>query len=362
MTDLQNSSSQNTFVQNPFLQNPFLQPTKQELLQRDLTEFLENVKIPGHEYVAQHALSFYYNFLQTKDYKSIIKMMNGIPSDFLNVNTFEPMLYCLHDHYDIDLYRCVFNKMPKQTLGMKDKIGKTFLHYFLAYVNDVSLVNFVFSYLNEEKKIRQENLFCKLLFMRDDQENTAFSCLAGNTSFEVCTFSYDFISHCLPLSVIMGIKNIHDQPFSFGLCHNTNLEVVRFFCKESGEDFSRPDKYGNTLLFYMMGNDSLEVLKYCLDRPRKTLRLQNNNGDTLLHFLVLNNPHFKNIEYVLNQKSLQFLLTFENDQEETILSHAERTKPAIMKLVIDKFSEFPHLKSQVSYLNGIYQKRKNFSF
>lgn len=103
----------------------------------------------------------------------------------------------------------------------------------------------------------------------------------------------------------------------FSLIKECDKDVVSKIISRDNYDFSIVDSFGNNVIMALLKNKYYDlVLKYI---DKVDINHQNNDGDTIMHLLVVNNyANTKEImDYILNNK--KFIPNIKNNLGETIL-------------------------------------------
>lgn len=103
----------------------------------------------------------------------------------------------------------------------------------------------------------------------------------------------------------------------FSLIKECDKDVVSKIISKDNYDFSIVDSFGNNVIMALLKNKYYDlVLKYI---DKVNINHQNNDGDTIMHLLVVNNyANTKEImDYILNNK--KFIPNIKNNLGETIL-------------------------------------------
>ena len=103
----------------------------------------------------------------------------------------------------------------------------------------------------------------------------------------------------------------------FSLIKECDKDVVSKIISKDNYDFSIVDSFGNNVIMALLKNKYYDlVLKYI---DKVDINHQNNDGDTIMHLLVVNNySNTKEImDYILNNK--KFIPNIKNNLGETIL-------------------------------------------
>lgn len=103
----------------------------------------------------------------------------------------------------------------------------------------------------------------------------------------------------------------------FSLIKESDKDVVSKIISKDNYDFSIVDSFGNNVIMALLKNKYYDlVLKYI---DKVDINHQNNDGDTIMHLLVVNNyANTKEImDYILNNK--KFIPNIKNNLGETIL-------------------------------------------
>lgn len=103
----------------------------------------------------------------------------------------------------------------------------------------------------------------------------------------------------------------------FSLIKECDKDVVSKIISKDNYDFSIVDSFGNNVIMALLKNKYYDlVLKYI---DKVDINHQNNDGDTIMHLLVVNNyANAKEImDYILNNKN--FIPNIKNNLGETIL-------------------------------------------
>ena len=103
----------------------------------------------------------------------------------------------------------------------------------------------------------------------------------------------------------------------FSLIKECDKDVVSKIISKDNYDFSIVDSFGNNVIMALLKNKYYDlVLKYI---DKVDINHQNNDGDTIMHLLVVNNyANTKEImDYILNNK--KFIPNIKNNLVETIL-------------------------------------------
>ena len=103
----------------------------------------------------------------------------------------------------------------------------------------------------------------------------------------------------------------------FSLIKECDKDVVSKIISKDNYDFSIVDSFGNNVIMALLKNKYYDlVLKYI---DKVDINHQNNDGDTIMHLLVVNNyANTKEImDYILNNK--KFIPNIKNNLGETIL-------------------------------------------
>lgn len=103
----------------------------------------------------------------------------------------------------------------------------------------------------------------------------------------------------------------------FSLIKECDKDVVSKIISKGNYDFSIVDSFGNNVIMALLKNKYYDlVLKYI---DKVDINHQNNDGDTIMHLLVVNNyANTKEImDYILNNK--KFIPNIKNNLGETIL-------------------------------------------
>ena len=103
----------------------------------------------------------------------------------------------------------------------------------------------------------------------------------------------------------------------FSLIKESDKDVVSKIISKDNYDFSIVDSFGNNVIMTLLKNKYYDlVLKYI---DKVDINHQNNDGDTIMHLLVVNNyANAKEImDYILNNKN--FIPNIKNNLGETIL-------------------------------------------
>ena len=103
----------------------------------------------------------------------------------------------------------------------------------------------------------------------------------------------------------------------FSLIKESDKDVVSKIISKDNYDFSIVDSFGNNVIMALLKNKYYDlVLKYI---DKVDINHQNNDGDTIMHLLVVNNyANAKEImDYILNNK--KFVPNIKNNLGETIL-------------------------------------------
>ncbi len=103
----------------------------------------------------------------------------------------------------------------------------------------------------------------------------------------------------------------------FSLIKECDKDVVSKIISKDSYDFSIVDSFGNNVIMALLKNKYYDlVLKYI---DKVDINHQNNDGDTIMHLLVVNNyANTKEImDYILNNK--KFIPNIKNNLGETIL-------------------------------------------
>lgn len=103
----------------------------------------------------------------------------------------------------------------------------------------------------------------------------------------------------------------------FSLIKECDKDVVSKIISKDNYDFSIVDSFGNNVIMALLKNKYYDlVLKYI---DKVDINHQNNDGDTIMHLLVVNNyANTKEImDYILNNKN--FIPNIKNNLGETIL-------------------------------------------
>ena len=119
-------------------------------------------------------------------------------------------------------------------------------------------------------------------------------------------------------SIIQAENACDSEPsLIFSLIKESDQEVIERIIGKEDYDFNLVDVNGNNVLMCLLKNKNYDlVLKYI---HKVDINHQNNDGDTIMHFLVtLEYSDVKEIiEYILNSK--QFIPNIKNNLGETIL-------------------------------------------
>ena len=102
----------------------------------------------------------------------------------------------------------------------------------------------------------------------------------------------------------------------FSLIKESDKDVVSKIISKDNYDFSIVDSFGNNVIMALLKNKYYDlVLKYI---DKVDINHQNNDGDTIMHLLVVNNyANTKEImDYILNNK--KFIPNIKNNLGETI--------------------------------------------
>ena len=108
-----------------------------------------------------------------------------------------------------------------------------------------------------------------------------------------------------------------EPSLNFSIIKECDKDVVSKIISKDNYDFSIVDSFGNNVIMALLKNKYYDlVLKYI---DKVDINHQNNDGDTIMHLLVVNNyANTKEImDYILNNK--KFIPNIKNNLGETIL-------------------------------------------
>lgn len=173
-----------------------------------------------------------------------------------NPNLQKKCLECFFDFYNNDLQELM------RILSLKDKEGKTFLHY-CAITKNITLANMV------KEKIGDENYFLLLKIKDKDGAVPVYSALLNSRKVDcIAPFFH---------SQFVNFKNQLGRNLYFVSIIQNKLDLAQFF-SQRGVPSNTQDMQGNTVWHLVLKNGNEETINFLKINHMDQLRVPNKQG------------------------------------------------------------------------------------
>jgi len=231
-------------------------------------------------------------------------LYNVCPGMFLkkdnNNNTF---LHCLYLNSNIDIVKFVLDftlKNYKTLFSQRNIHGQNFFQLFLSYSKDLEIIKCVFDFVRQN--------FPSFIKEKDNSNQTIVPFITDNTKIEIIKYMFETlkIDHEL-----FNNLDVHKCIYLHYYLRNTKnpFDIIKYVFDFTVENYpqllKQKDNNGNTILNFLMLQKDIDVVAYIFQKVKmiypEIIKEKTNRGENILKTFFTTNNSFEVISYILSE-------------------------------------------------------------